>query len=79
MSKSNRHVVPHNGGWAVRAPGASRVSSTHGTQAAAEKAARQIVRTHGGGEVVTHRPNGQIRDSDTVPPGHDPYPPRDTK
>jgi Uncharacterized protein conserved in bacteria (DUF2188) len=81
MSKqNNRHVVPASqGGWNVVAPGASRASSHHTTQAQAERAARQIVHNAGGGEVVTHRPNGQIRDSDTVAPGNDPNPPCDTK
>jgi hypothetical protein len=80
-SKNNRHVVPNSGrgGWDVKAPGASRASSHHDTQASAERAARAIVHNRGGGEVVTHRPNGQIRDSDTVAPGRDPFPPRDTK
>lgn len=63
MSKSNnRHVVPNSGrnGWDVVAPGAQRVSSHHATQAEAQAAARRIVHNVGGGEVVTHRPNGQI-------------------
>lgn len=82
MSKSNnRHVVPNSGrnGWDVVAPGAQRVSSHHATQAEAQAAARRIVHNVGGGEVVTHRPNGQIRDSDTVAPGNDPFPPADKK
>lgn len=33
----------------------------------------------GGGELVTHGTDGKIRDSDTVPPGHDPFPPRDQR
>lgn len=34
----------------------------------------------GGGEVRIHKPNGgPIRDSDTVSPGRDPFPPRDKK
>ncbi|MFC2625062.1 MAG: DUF2188 domain-containing protein [Propionibacterium acidifaciens] len=81
MSKMNRrHVVPNpNGGWDVRAPGASRASAHYDTQAAAQARARDIVRNAGGGEVTTHNRNGQIRDSDTIPPGNDPCPPRDTK
>jgi hypothetical protein len=43
----------------------------------AERRAKEIVGNEGGGEVVIHRPNGQIRDSDTVAPGNDPNPPRD--
>jgi len=75
MSK-NRHVVPHNGAWAVRRPGSSRVSSIHKTQAEAIDAARPGAISDGG-EVVIHRPNGQIRDSDSY--GPDPSPPTDDK
>lgn len=80
MGKSNnRHVVPNlRGGWDVKAPGAKRASSHHETQAQAEVRAKDIVRKAGGGEVRVHRPNGQIRDSDTIG-GNDPNPPRDTK
>jgi hypothetical protein len=80
MASNNRHVVPNpNGGWDVKAPGAGRASSHHGTQAEAGRRAHEIVRNQGGGEVVIHRPNGQIRDADTVAPGNDPFPPRDRK
>lgn len=75
-----RHVVPNSdGGWDVKAPGGKRASSHHDTQADAERRAKEIVGNAGGGEVVIHRPNGEIRDSDTVAPGRDPYPPRDRK
>lgn len=67
------HVVPHGSTWATRTEGASRVGGTHRTQEQASQAAReQALRS--GGEVVIHRPNGQIRDSNTY--GHDPFPPR---
>lgn len=80
MSSNDRHVVPNpGGGWDVKAPGANRASSHHDTQAQAEQAAKDIVRNHGGGEVRIHRPNGQIRDSDTVAPANDPNPPRDKR
>lgn len=81
MSKpSDRHVVPNaDGGWDVVAPGADRSSAHHDTQAEAVDRAREIVGNAGGGEVVIHRPNGQIRDSDTVKPGNDPNPPRDRR
>lgn len=79
-SSNNRHVIPNpNGGWDVRAPGADRASTHHDTQGQAIDRAREIVHNAGGGEVVIHRPNGRIRDSDTVAPGNDPNPPRDTK
>jgi hypothetical protein len=81
MSERNRrHVVPSpNGGWDVRAPGADRASSHHGTQAGAERRAKEIVGRLGGGEAVIHRPDGSIRDSDTVRPARDPNPPKDKR
>ncbi|MBV6867200.1 DUF2188 domain-containing protein [Xanthomonas euvesicatoria] len=67
------HVVPHGPGWATRSEGASRVGSTHGTQTEATEAARQqAIRERG--EVVIHRPNGRIRDSNSY--GSDPFPPK---
>lgn len=80
MARNERHVVPNpRGGWDVVAPNASRASAHVVTQAQGVDRARQIVGNTGGGEVVIHRPNGQVRDSDTVPPGNDPNPPRDRK
>ena len=77
---SDRHVVPNpDGGWVVKKPGAQRSSSHHSTQSEAIHRAREIVHNAGGGEVVTHGRDGRIRDSDTIPPGRDPFPPRDTK
>lgn len=81
MPKANRrHVVPNpSGGWKVVKPGAKRASATAPTQAAAEKRAKEIVANEGGGEVRVHRPDGSIRDSDTIRPGNDPNPPKDKK
>ena len=45
----------------------------------AEKAAKEFSKNSGGGEVKIHKPSGPIRDSDTVPPGHDPNPPKDAQ
>jgi hypothetical protein len=80
MPRNERHVVPNaDGGWDVVAPDARRASAHLNTQGEAIDRARQIVHNTGGGEVVIHRPDGRIRDSDTVPPGHDPFPPRDKR
>jgi hypothetical protein len=80
MPRNERHVVPNpTGGWDVKAPGARRSSAHLDTQADGIDRARQIMHNAGGGEVVIHRPNGSIRDSDTVPPGRDPFPPRDRR
>jgi hypothetical protein len=77
MAKRNRlHVVPSGNGWAVKPEGSSKPLSGHETQAAAINAARTTARRQQG-EVITHRPNGQIRDSDSY--GNDPNPPTDKK
>jgi|GEM_PF-107275 len=76
---SDRYVVKHGDGWAVKAPGASRVSAIAPTQKQAEARAKEIVKKQGGGEVHVHGRDGKIRDSDTVKKGRDPFPPRDKK
>ena len=77
MSRRSIHVTKApSGGWRVKTGGAQRAAMIKPTQAAAERAAKTIARRGGGAEVVTHRPNGQIRSSDTI--GRpDPFPPRD--
>jgi hypothetical protein len=68
-TSNQRHVVQHpHGGWAVRKPHAERVSSRHETQAQAQTRAKEILSHGGGGEAVTHRRDGSIRQSDTVYP-----------
>ncbi|PKO17090.1 hypothetical protein CVU37_09825 [candidate division BRC1 bacterium HGW-BRC1-1] len=69
----NQHVTPHpGGGWQVIGGGNSRATSRHPTQSEAIDAGRDIARNQSS-ELVIHRPNGQIRDSDSH--GHDPCPP----
>jgi hypothetical protein len=80
-SKPNRrNVAPRaDGGWQVTKAGSQRASAVTETQAEGISAARRILRNSGGGELTIHGRNGRIRDSDTVSPGNDPNPPRDTK
>lgn len=56
-----------------------RASAHERTQAEAEKTAKKIVGNAGGGEAIIHGRDGRIRDKDTVAPGNDPNPPKDTK
>ncbi|RKS89261.1 DUF2188 domain-containing protein [Sphingosinicella microcystinivorans] len=72
MSGKNQHVVPHEGGWAVRGAGNSRATSVHETQAQAIEAARNIARNQAS-ELLIHGRNGQIRERDSF--GNDPFPP----
>jgi len=78
-SSNNRHVIKHPDGWAVKAPGASKASAVEATQEKAIARARAIVGKLGGGEVRVHGRDGLVRDSDTVKPGRDPFPPKDRK
>lgn len=85
MSRQNsgpnrRNVTPTGDGrWAVHRPGADRASSVHDTQQEATDRAREALQNTGGGELTVHGRDGRIRDSDTVAPGRDPFPPRDKK
>jgi len=80
MPRNERHVTPHpKDGWQVKNPGSDRASARTNTQAEAIERAREIVGNSGGGEVVIHGRDGRIRDSDTIRPGNDPNPPKDTK
>ncbi|AJR23362.1 DUF2188 domain-containing protein [Sphingobium sp. YBL2] len=72
MSGKNQHVVPHEGGWAVKGAGNSRATSVHETQAQAIEAARNIARNQES-ELLIHGRNGQIRERDSF--GNDPFPP----
>lgn len=76
MPKKDIHVVPHQDGWATKKEGAERAGAVLDTQREAiERARDQARREHV--EVVIHRKDGTIRDSDSY--GPDPYPPKDTK
>ena len=78
---SNYHVNKNkaSGKWQVKRAGADRASATADTLREAEKLAKQFAANSGGGEVRIHKPTGPIRDSDTVPPANDPFPPEDKK
>ncbi|MBN1409080.1 MAG: DUF2188 domain-containing protein [Calditrichaceae bacterium] len=77
----NYHVVRNGdtGSWSVKRAGAGRVSGNFSTQRSAERSAKNYARNTGGGEVRIHGRDGRIRDSDTIPPARDPYPPRDRR
>ena len=73
MSDADRHVVPNpEGGWDVKKPNGSRASAHANTQEEAQNLARVIINNQGGGELITHGKDGQIRAKDTIAPGNDP-------
>lgn len=78
MNKNDRMVYRRNDGtWVNKVNASDRASSVHGTQAEAEKTARERLRKQGGGELTTKGLNGRIRSKDTITPGNDPCPPKD--
>ncbi len=66
------------GQWQIKLDGKKRVSGFAKTKVEAEMKAKIFARNSGGGEVRIHGLNGKIQDSDTVAPGNDPNPPKDT-
>lgn len=80
MSGQRRHITQRPGGqWADKAEGAQRAAGLYRTQGQAQAASTErLEHRQGGGEVVIHRPNGQIRNSNTIN-RPDPDPPRDTR
>lgn len=77
--KSDRTVFKKDGDWINKRNDASKASSTHDTQKAAEAAAKSMLKRSGGGELTTKGLDGKIRSKDTIAPGNDPFPPRDTE
>lgn len=65
-----------DGSWVNKRNDSDRASSVHNTQKEAEKAARQMLKNQGGGELVIKGLDGQIRSKDTIRPAEDPYPPK---
>ncbi len=65
--------------WVNKRNDRQRVSSVHDTQREAKDAATKNLRNQGGGELTILGRNGRIRSKDTIAPGRDPNPPKDTE
>lgn len=77
---SNYYVTKkQDGTWKALKENASKASGVFDTQRQAEKEAKRLSHNSGGGEVRIQDKTGKFRDSDTVPPGKDSFPPRDRK
>lgn len=80
MGQNDRTVYRgRDGRWVNKRNGAGRPASVHDTQAEAVERAREMLRNAGGGELTTKGVNGKIRSKDTIAPGTDPCPPKDTE
>jgi len=78
MSKDQDRTISRreDGTWENKRNDANRASSVHDTQAEAQRAAREMLKNQGGGELTTKGVDGKIRAKDTVAPGNDPNPPK---
>lgn len=56
---ANLHVIPSGDQWNIRQEEGG-VLSTHPTQAAAETAGKAWLKSNGGGEIFTHRDEGEF-------------------
>lgn len=81
MSKPQDRTISRrpDGTWANKRNDAGKASSVHDTQQAAIEAARRMLQHQGGGELTVQGRDGQFRSKDTIAPGNDPLPPRDTE
>jgi hypothetical protein len=73
-NKRDIHVVPHENGWATRKENAERAGGVYDTKSEALEHGRHQARREGV-ELVIHRKDGTIHDSDSY--GNDPNPPKD--
>ncbi|XHC26759.1 MAG: DUF2188 domain-containing protein [Phycisphaerales bacterium] len=76
MAKRDYHVVKDGDDWAVKREGGQRASSKRATQREAIEDGRRLAQ-QAKTELVIHRPDGRIRDSDSY--GNDPRSIRDRK
>jgi len=72
-------VYKSGNNWVNKRNDPSKASSLHKTQKDAENSARKMLINQGGGELTTKGLDGIIRSKDTIAPGNDPNPPRDTE
>ncbi len=81
MSKGRDRIVYRrpDGKWVNKRNDSERSTSVHGTQKGAVTAAKDNLINQGGGELTIKGVNGKIRSKDTIVPGNDPNPPRDTE
>ena len=72
-TRKNQHVVPKDGGWAIKGAGSKRATKVFPTQREAIKEGREIARRQGS-ELLIHGRDGRIREKNTF--GKDPHPPK---
>ena len=81
MSKGRDRTIYRrdDGKWANKRNDAGKSSTVHNTQQDAVDSAKRMLQNQGGGELTIVGRNRKIRSKDTIAPGNDPYPPKDTE
>lgn len=81
MSKKQDRIVYRrpDGKWANQRNDSGKASSVHNTQKDAYAEAKRLLQRQGGGEISIQGVDGRIRNKNTISPGNDPCPPKDTK
>jgi len=81
MSKKQDRTVyrREDGKWVNKRNDSDRATNLHDTQGDAANAARENLQNQGGGELTIKGRDGKIRSKDTIKPGNDPNPPKDTE
>lgn len=72
--RKEQHVVPIDGGWAVKKSGAKKDTKHFEKKVDAVDFARSVSQNQGS-ELIIHGKNGKIQESDSH--GKDPNPPKD--
>ncbi len=81
MSKKRDRIVyrREDGKWVNKRNDSDRATSVHVTQGDAANAAHENLQNQGGGELTIKGRDGKIWSKDTIKPGNDPNPPKDTE
>jgi hypothetical protein len=81
MTKKNDRIVYQrpDGTWVNKRLDADRAAGIHSTQGSAADEAKEMLQNSGGGELIIKGRDGKIRSKDTIAPGNDPNPPKDTE
>jgi len=65
MARTVYHVVPDDGGWAVRKAGSNRASSTHRKKTAAVRKAKRFAKARKPSQIKIHTRSGTIQNEHT--------------
>lgn len=81
MSKDRDRTIYQrpDGKWVNKRNDAEKATGVHDRQADAIKQAKGNLTNQGGGELTVKGRDGKFRSKDTIPPGNDPNPPKDTE